>query len=132
MTTGGIEVLERVYEAWNREDVDGVVALMHPEVVVRLSGDYPGMPDELHGPDDVRRFFDLFGEAWESIGVAPERYEDAGESALALFRFVGRSHAGVTVEREGAHLVRLRDGLIAEMDVYGAWSDALGAAGLPG
>ena len=33
----GIDALKRVYEAWNRGDVEKVVALMHPEVDVRLS-----------------------------------------------------------------------------------------------
>jgi ketosteroid isomerase-like protein len=127
MTTGGVELLERIYEAWNRRDIEAVVALMHPDLVVHLSGDFPGMPDVLHGREGVRRFFELFGEVWETLEVKPERYEDLGDRTVALLRFVGRAHAGMTVEREAAHTVWLEDGLVVRLDAHGSWADALAA-----
>jgi ketosteroid isomerase-like protein len=130
MTAARLELLDRVYEAWNRADVDAIVAEMHPAMVVHLSGEYPGMPDTLHGPDGVRHFFALFGEVWETLRVEVERYEDLDDRTVALLRFVGRSHAGVPVEREAAHTVWVEDGLVVRLDAHGSWEEALAAAGV--
>ncbi len=127
--SGGSDLLERAYEAWNRGDTEAA-ALVHPEAEFQMSGDFPGMPATYHGRDGVRAFFDQLTEAWESIEVDVHRLEDVGDRTLALIRFVGHGRLGVTVERKGAHLVRVRDGLVAELVAFGSWDEARTAAGL--
>jgi ketosteroid isomerase-like protein len=125
-----IETLERLYAAWNRVDLNGVVALFHPECELRTSGDYPGVESVYRGHVGVRAFWRDSHDPWEALRVEPERYEEAGGRMLVLLRFAGTARDGLAVEREGAHLVRVEDGLIADLQACGSWAKGLANAGL--
>jgi ketosteroid isomerase-like protein len=130
MTDGGIGVLRRFHDAWNRRDKDAVTALFSPDVGFRTSGDYLGVAASYNGHDGVRAFMSDFYDLWETIRIEPLRYEQAGERSLALFHFVGTGRDGVSVEREGGHLVRVEAGLIVDLEAYGSWARLLADAGL--
>jgi ketosteroid isomerase-like protein len=124
------EPLQRLYEAWNRDDPDVLVSFVHPDVEFRTSGHFPDLPDAYSGIEGIRAFHEQFTAPWESLEIEPCRYETNGERALALWRFRGIGRGGVPVEREGAHIAVVRDGLIVDIQGYGSWKEALADAGL--
>jgi ketosteroid isomerase-like protein len=124
----GRQALERLYEAWNRDDLGGVIELFAADAEARTSGDFPGISPVYRGHDGLRQYWRDFNQMWESIEVRTERYEDHGARTLALFRFVGHGRGGVPAEREGGHLVVVRNGVIADFEAFGSWDAALTVA----
>ena len=124
----GTGTLRALYRAWNANDLELGITLMDPAVEFRTSGDYPGVAPVYRGHDGMRRFWDDFAGAWETISVREERFEELGDRVLALFHFVGHGREGVTVEREGGHLARVENGLLVWLVAYGSWATALEAA----
>lgn len=127
-----IAPLDRFYEAWNARDLERMAEIFHPDAEFRTSGDYPGVSAVYRGHDGVRAFWDDFNAIWEELRIEPRRYEELGDRALVLWMFIGTGRGGVVVEREGAHSVRVEDGLIVDLQAYGSWDGALADAGLDG
>jgi hypothetical protein len=103
-----------LYEAFNRRDVDGVVAMMSDDV------DWPNAwkGGRLLGREAVR---DYWAAQWAEIDphVEPLSVAERAEGTLAVVvRQVVRSLRGQLLgEGEVVHVYRLRDGLICRMDV---------------
>ena len=129
MSERNLELARRAYDAWNRGDVDGVLALCHPELEYRSSGDYPGLDPTYRGREGFRKFERDFRATWESLTIDIERLEDHGEQVVVLGTFEARGRDGMTVRRPGANVVTFRDGLAVRIDAYGEWDGALEAVG---
>jgi ketosteroid isomerase-like protein len=106
------------YEALNRGDVEGTLAVLDEDVTWRESAELPG-GGELRGRDAVGAFLAEFLETWERFD---QRVTDAyvrGERVLAVLSMSGVGRAsGVEVETSYAHLWTLRDGLAVRVDAY--------------
>jgi ketosteroid isomerase-like protein len=102
-----------LYEAFNRRDVDGVLAMMSDEV------DWPNAwkGGRLVGREAVREYWTA---QWQEIDprVEPRSVTERADGSLAVtVRQVVRSAAGQLLsDREVVHVYRL-DGLIRRMDV---------------
>lgn len=108
------ELLTSVYAAFNRRDIEAVLALM------RLDVDWPnGMEGgRVHGCDEVRAYW---RRQWGIIDphVEPMRIEDdeAGNTVVDVHQVV-RDLAGNTVKDQIVqHAYSFRDGLIERMDI---------------
>ena len=123
-------MLQRFYEAWNRRDPDTVIELFRPDAEFRTSRDYLGISPVYRGREGLLAFWRDFYEIWETIQIEVRRYEQVGDRALALFHFIGTGRDGVPVEREGGHVARVEEGLIVDLEAYGAWATLLADAGL--
>jgi hypothetical protein len=103
-----------LYEAFNRRDVDGVLAMMSAEV------DWPNAwkGGRLVGRDAVR---DYWTAQWQEIdpNVEPLSVTERADGGLAVtVRQVVRSADGQLLgDAEVVHVYRLDDGLIRRMDV---------------
>ncbi len=114
MTAADRALLARVYEAFNARDVDAVLAAMHPDVA------WPnGMEGGcVHGHAAVREYW--MGQ-WAIIDprVDPMRIEPDGAGGVVVtVHQVVRDLAGaVKADRVVQHVYRIRDGLIATMEI---------------
>jgi ketosteroid isomerase-like protein len=105
---------ERLYDSFNRRDVDALLALMSDEV------DWPNAwkGGRLIGRDAVR---DYWIAQWAEIDphVEPLSVTERPDGALAVrVRQVVRSTDGQLLsDGQVVHVYRLRDGLIDRMDV---------------
>jgi ketosteroid isomerase-like protein len=107
-------LLRRTYAAFNARDVDGVMAVLHPEV------DWPNVLEgtRLHGHAAVR---DYWTRQFATIDprVEPQgfRREPDGRVAVAVHQVV-RDRSGVLLaDSLVQHVYRLRDGLVDHMEV---------------
>ena len=104
MGSESVELVRRVYIAWQEGDLEELLTLVDREVswspVLRfLEGEQPAL-----GHQGIRRWFRRIRITYRSLRVVPESFEDHGDRVLVLGRLVGAS--------------RLEEG---DLDVHVAW-----------
>ena len=113
MTGERSERLRQGYAAWNRGDVDDLLALCHPDVTIRpLIGAVVAEP-EYEGHDGVRRLFADAREPWGEFRVEPEEFVEAGDHLIvhAYVTLTGKD-GSLTLDGHSSHVVGFRDGLV--------------------
>jgi ketosteroid isomerase-like protein len=129
MSQENVEIVRRLWEAWERRDTEAVLGLYDPAIVweVRaspLSGSYVGH-------EGVRQYFREWMEAFEGYDAKAETFIDAGDKVVVRSRVRGRGKAsGVEVGMPGWQVYRIRDGLVIRVDFFQTEAEALEAAGL--
>jgi ketosteroid isomerase-like protein len=86
-----VELVRRVYLAWQAGDLEELLSFVDPEVswspVLRfLEGERAAV-----GHQELRRWFRHIRIAYRSLRPLPERFEDHGSRVLVLGRLVGAS-----------------------------------------
>jgi ketosteroid isomerase-like protein len=106
------ELLLAGYDAWNRDDLEGYLELLHPEVHISTSGMFPDLAPEYHGRERAAKFYRQMHEPWEFFRVDVDHIEDEGDWAIASIRFRGRGvDSGVEVDMRFGMAMRVSDGL---------------------
>jgi ketosteroid isomerase-like protein len=121
----------RLYQAFNAHDVDGLIALCDPSVVIQsVFGAVTGAI--YRGHDGVRRWQRELEDAWgEEIRVEAEAYFDLGENALAFDVLHGRGRkSGAEVALPGAAVTRWRAGRCIYFNAYADRTEALEELGV--
>ena len=125
-----LDIVKRSYEAFDRGDMDGVVADLHPEIAWHQA---QGLPHGglYEGIDAVRKnvFDPLDEEWWDEFRAVPSEFLEAGEQVVVVGRYQGTAKAsGKQLDvpfvhiwtMEGAKAIRFRQFL----DTAG-WVEAL-------
>ena len=118
------------YEAWGRDDLEGLLALCHPEIEFHTAGVFPGLDPVYWGHAGLRRYWEDFRGPWESLRMDVEEIRESGDRVIALFNFEAFGRGGMRVRRKAANVITYRDGLVVRVDAHGEWIEALAAAGL--
>jgi ketosteroid isomerase-like protein len=86
---------------------------------------------EYRGHDGYRRWLEDWAAAWSEFTLEPEEFIDADERVIVVLRMkaTGRG-SGVTLERQDALVVELRDGLAVRIDYFNDKEQALEAVGV--
>jgi ketosteroid isomerase-like protein len=106
MSADQIELVQRGFDAFDRDDIDGWLATLDPAVELRTTGLFPDVDRVYQGHHGARRFWDDMREPWKNLHVASKRLEQHGEFvALGLeFHAVGaRSDAKIDLEYATAY-----------------------------
>jgi ketosteroid isomerase-like protein len=127
------ETTERIREgiaAFNRGDIDGMLAPIHPEVEFQpLRAVLDGTVYEGH--EGFRRWLADMAEDWEDFRLELIEIRDLGEGRLlveAALHARART-SGVEMEGPAVWLCDLRDGLIARLRFYKDAATAMEAGG---
>ena len=110
-------LLRRAYEAFNARDIDGALAVMHPDV------DWPNGMDggRERGHAAVRAYwkrqFGLIDSHVEPVGF---EVDDAGRIVVDVHQVVRDLDGTALSEGRVRHLYTLRDGLVERMDILEA------------
>jgi hypothetical protein len=108
------DLLVFVYDAFNRRDVDPILALMHPEV------DWPNGMDGgwVHGRDGVRAYWT---RQWGVIDphVDPLKFEIEGDGHIVVdvHQVVRDLSGAVLLDRTVEHAYLIKEGLIVRMEI---------------
>jgi ketosteroid isomerase-like protein len=127
MSQENVEVVRELWDAYSRGDIDRVIALSDPYVVLVTLEEGP-----LYGPDAIRANYARWMEAWEE---EPETTVDevigTGDHVLVIACFQGRGRgSGVRVEQRLYEVYTLRNGSILRVDEFTDRATALEAVGL--
>jgi SnoaL-like domain len=108
------DLLTFVYEAFNRRDIEPILAVMHPEV------QWPNGMDGgwIHGREGVREYWT---RQWGMVDpcVEPLRFEadDQGRIVTDVHQVVRDLNGAILLDRTVQHVYLVRDGLIRRMDI---------------
>lgn len=129
MSQENVEIIREFFEAWNAGDLGKAYEAGHPDMVMRMEGNWPE-PGPYFGREAVRRWDMQFRDTWESVVVEPiTDFAHSADRVVARYalRGVGR---GPTSELEVTIIHTMRGGKIREIEFHWDHAEALDAVGL--
>jgi ketosteroid isomerase-like protein len=133
MSQENVEVVRRAYDAWNREDLDAFLSVVHPDAEWRGPGDlFLGINSVYRGHAGVRDWWNAAKEPWQYFKSHVQRMFVGGDKVVTVVRFeaVGKE-SGAKVELPFlTNVMELKDGLAVKFNSYYSLEEALEAAGL--
>jgi ketosteroid isomerase-like protein len=129
MSQENVEMVRRVYDALNRDDLDAAFHDAHPNVEITfkrgpLAGTHRGRETPEAVFRDVRAAFD----AWT---IEPSEIRESGSQVVAIVRNrVRPKGTDAEIETRNGHLWTIGDGMILSLEGFPNADDALEAAGL--
>jgi ketosteroid isomerase-like protein len=130
--------IEALHEAHETGDFGEFLSVaeenLHPDFVLSPPEDSP-FPEagtrEWRGREGFLRFLAGQTEGFEAMALDLEEFIDAGDKVVIPLQFGGRArHTGIEVRFAVVHVVTVRDGKLARLDIYSSRAEALEAAGL--
>lgn len=124
-----LDEVQRAYAAFNRRDVDALLAVMDPDVEIQplVAGVTSVAP--WHGHADVRRLVGDAEQRWRRFELRCDEVLEFGDRIVALVHIItAPGDDGVVVEGDVAHLIDLSDGLVTRLVAYRDRDAALAAA----
>ena len=113
-----IKLLDDFAAAWNRHDVDGLMACMAPECAFEAAAG-PDVTGARHvGTAAVRRAYAAVFATYPDARWNHPRHVVAGDRAISEWTFTGTMKGGTRVEVNGCDLFTLKDGKIALKNSY--------------
>lgn len=127
---GNLDLMRRFVEAFNRRDVDALVADLDSDVELREWPEAPGS-QAYRGVDGLKRALDNWFDAWEWMRVGIEDVEEAGDRILVTQHQRAKGKGSeVEVEITSYNVYRFDDGKVTLIELFLNRDDALEAAGL--
>ena len=105
-------------DAWNRHDIDALMAFMHDECVFETAAGPDACGTRHVGTQAVRK---AFAAAWEAVPDAQwrdGRHHVMGDFGVSEWTFTGTAADGSRIEVHGVDLFTFRDGKIALKNVF--------------
>ena len=134
MSQENVELVRRIFEAVNRGDFEGALALANapPEFEFVPSGVLiPDLSDVQRGPDGLRRVQEGLLAAFDDIHLEVHELIDAEDQVFGSYAIRGRGrHSGAETTFDGWLVWTVRDGRIARLLGFTDRDPALEAAGL--
>lgn len=91
--------LRRGIDAWNREDLDGILELLDGDIAIHLSGAFPDLKREYRGHDGFRAFWRAMHEMWRPLEMELGEVEPLDDLILTAVTFRGTGRDGIQVEQ---------------------------------
>jgi uncharacterized protein len=131
MSHENVEVVKRLYDAFNRDDFDAGVALCDSEVVIDRSNSIGPDARIYRGQPGLEEFWNEWKRAWADSRWEIDECIDNGDNVVVLARLYARGAAsGASVEANVSQVVVVRGGKVLSSKLFQGRSEALEAAGL--
>jgi ketosteroid isomerase-like protein len=113
-----LQMLDAFAAAWNRHDVDGLMAWMAPECVFEAAAGKDVAGTRHVGADAVRRAYASVFDTYPDGRWNNPRHFVAGDRAVSEWTFTGTTRDGAKVEVNGCDIFTLKGGKIAVKNSY--------------
>ena len=123
-----IETTRELYDAFNRGDIEAILARLDPEVEIHD----PDRTGTTHrGPEGYRAFIEEWLESWEWYSVEVREVIRNGDHVLVdlVQAGVGKG-SGIEVTQPFTQVLTFRDGKVARFMIFAERADGERAAGL--
>jgi ketosteroid isomerase-like protein len=126
MSQKNVEIVRDLWDAYSRGDIDRVIALSDPYVVLVTLEEGP-----LYGPDAVRANYARWMEAWRTQPeTTVEEVIDSGDHVIVIACFQGRGRgSGIRVAQRLYEVYTLRNGKVLRVDEFSDRDQAVEAVG---
>ena len=111
-------LLRAFADAWNRHDLDGLLALCTEDCVFETASGLLSCGARHIGKDALSAAFPTAWRIWPDARWEGSTHVVAGDRAFSEWTFRGTDAQGRTIEVRGVDLFEIRDGLIARKDTY--------------
>jgi len=132
MSQENVEIVRRSTDAYNRRDIDGILANWAPDAVLDWSNSRGLDAGVYRGQGEIRAFIERFLAAWDEVRIeivdGPAEVEDGLLIAENVTHLRGRD--GIELQARSAWLVTIRDGEQTSLTLYQTKQEAREAAGL--
>jgi ketosteroid isomerase-like protein len=131
MSRENVETTARLFELYDRGEVEAMLAEIDPDFELDLTERIPDQ-DLIRGHDAYRDFLENGLSMWSEFRVEIEDLIDAGDDKVVAYvrtQAVGVG-SGVPVSEKVAYVGWFRDGVAYRMKIYPDRADALAAAGV--
>jgi steroid delta-isomerase-like uncharacterized protein len=113
-----LKLLDTFAAAWNRHDVDGLMACMTDDCVFEAAAGKEVAGTRHVGREAVRRAYAAVFETYPDARWNQPRHFVAGDRAVSEWTFTGTTREGTKVEVNGCDLFTLRGGRLAVKNSY--------------
>jgi ketosteroid isomerase-like protein len=134
LACANIEVVQRAYDAWDRDDREAWLEFWAPNGEWDMS-EFEGWPESprYRGRNELAKFWDLWHGMWDDLHIDVPEVRAFGDEVFTVFHQRGRGkESGAEVHMKGGGINLLREGRVVR---YKPWSDpevARRAAGAEG
>lgn len=120
-----VGVVRRVYDAFDHRDVESVLPLLAPDVVIDIEATarLAGRSGPYVGHDGVRAYAQDAQRVWDELELTADDVRSAGDSVV-IFGDVRAVLGGQEIVRRVVWMWRLRDGLVTSVSVSDITRDA--------
>jgi ketosteroid isomerase-like protein len=125
-----VEIVQRALQAWNRRDLDGALADMHPRAEVDWSESRGLQRGVFRGREQIKHFYEEWLDVFDQVDIEPQDLLDAGEHVVVPNRSFARGRQGVAVTTNSIQVFSMREGKIVRLRLYQDRNTALKAVGL--
>jgi len=132
MSQENVEIVRRLYEAWERDGFGVVPELMDPSIEW-VNPPYAVEPGTRHGYDQFAAATQAVLSVYGAYRVSPVRLYDVGDRVAVRARVTIRSSGNdVPIDTERGYLFDIRDGKVVRWAWFNDPAEALEAVGLEG
>jgi len=130
MSQDNVEIVRGGFEAWEANDLAGVLALFDDDLVTRRLEPMPD-PGTWHGPDGMLDMLSEWMETFDAFTMKGAEFIDAGDNVVVQVAQEGRGDvSGVPVTGSFWFTFGVRDRKVVTLDMYAMREQALEAVGL--
>jgi ketosteroid isomerase-like protein len=130
VSDGGAQRAREVLEAWNRGDIDAVVAGFHPDCEIRTALLLGSLP--FRGHEGVRAWLAEINETFGRFRIEIDEVSSEGDRALALCRLdVEGQSSGAPLTQPVGYVADFEQGLVKVLTTFLDHDTARAAAGKP-
>ena len=131
MSQESVQMARELIEAWNRRDIDALLAASAPDVEWTPAGPAAVESSVYRGREEIAHGFESTWQGWEEFRLDESEIRDLGQSALWLGRATVRGAAShVRLDQEWAVLIAFTDRAVTSLRAFPASRDGLAAVGL--
>lgn len=113
------ELVESLFNAFNRRDADSVVALCSEEMeFLAVTGEEIGRENPYRGREGLREYLADVERVWEELLITPSTVEARGERLLVCGRVYVRSRELGIRDMPAAWIWEVKDGLFVRGEVF--------------
>jgi ketosteroid isomerase-like protein len=131
MSQENVEVARRAYEAFNRGDLQAMVADLAPNFEYATTGAIPGMTGVYRGGEGILGFLEWIWSEFERPSMKVHELVDAGDQVMAAVTLRGRGkQSGVETSWDVWHVWTVEHGKVVHGQAFTSRAEALKAARL--
>jgi uncharacterized protein len=130
MSQENVEIVRRVFDAFNSRDIAAFLELLDPDVEwVPILAVLEGRV--YRGHEEIREWINDLATDWEFFEVDYEELRDFGSRVLVSGHWHARGRAsGVELENPGTYLYEIKGGKVVSMRTFTDRADALQTLGV--
>jgi ketosteroid isomerase-like protein len=126
---GNADLIRPIYDEWGRGNWRPRFEIYHPHMEWGWSDEFPGLGGVQEDHADPNPRLRAWLSPWEHWRAEAEDFLEMGDHVvvLATYHGVGKG-SGVEISQEGAHVFRLRDGMVVRLEIFATREKALRSA----